>query len=117
MLSTDDILLVDESNEGFANKLERWREHNRRDHMRAALKPSILSASSTTRGATTTFRLPLDLKTDLKMIISSTLGQLFRTTGNRQEHHESYQGRMAKWRNASRVLCDKRVPLISKGKL
>lgn len=117
MLFADDIVLVDVSCEGVSTKLESWRaalesKGFRLSRTKTEYVEFVLGGSGGSH-----VRVPLGEDDIPRKECFKYLGSVFQSDGgiDRDVEHRIQAG-WQKWRGASGVLCDKKVPLKLKGK-
>ena len=117
MLFADDVVLVDESRTGVNQKLELWRETlESKDFRLSRTKTKYMRCDFST-----TTREEKDISLEGQVVPRKDtfryLGSMLQRDGDIDEDvsHRIKAGWM-KWRQASGVLCDKRVPQKLKGK-
>jgi hypothetical protein len=118
MLFADDVILVDESRMGVDQKLELWRrtleaKGFRFSRSKTEYMKCDFSATKQVEGD-----VRLDGQVVPKKDIFRYLGSMLQKDGNIDEDlSHRIKASWLKWRQASGVLCDPRVPLKLKGKL
>ena len=117
MLFADDVVLVDESRTGVNRKLELWRQTLESKGFRLSRTKTeyMRCAFSTTRNEEE--EVSLDGQVVPQKDTFRYLGSMLQKDGDIDEdvNHRIKAGWM-KWRQASGILCDKRVPQKIKGK-
>jgi hypothetical protein len=116
ILFADDVVLVDESREGVNRKLELWRQtleskgfrisRTKTEYMRCDFGTTISEDGDVSLGGHV---VP-------KKEIFCYLGSMLQRDGDIEDVSHGIKAGWMKWRQASGVLCDKRVPQKLKGK-
>jgi hypothetical protein len=118
MLFADDIVLVDETRDGVNRKLELWREVLEDKGLRISrTKTEYMECKFSSRGNNEGIDVKIGEECIPMKDIFKYLGSIFQHDGgiDGDVTHRINAGWL-KWRGASGVLCDKRVPLKVKGK-
>ena len=119
MLFADDIVLIDESREGVNNKLERWRATLEAQGFRLSRsKTEYLHCSFSAEVGGAVNEVAIEGESIPKVDKFRYLGSIIQENGDIEEdiNHRIRVG-WQKWKNASGVLCDKRIPLRLKGRV
>jgi len=117
MLFADDIVLIDETKRGINSKLERWREALETKGFKISrTKTEYMECKFSNKSIDNTM-VKLEDKEILKSDHFRYLGSIISQDGEIGEDvtHRIKVGWL-KWRSASGVLCDKRIPVKLKGK-
>ncbi|KAJ3706103.1 hypothetical protein LUZ61_009808 [Rhynchospora tenuis] len=117
MLFADDVVLIDESMIGVDRKLELWRQTLESKGFRFSRTKTEYMRCEFSRAGPEDGDVPLDKQVVAMKDIFRYLGSMLQSDGNIDEDvsHRIRAG-WVKWRQASGVLCDKKVPQKLKGK-
>ena len=118
MLFADDIVLIDETKTGLNAKLERWREAlETRGFKISRTKTEYMECDFSNRMETTGDIVQLEGQELPKRELFRYLGSIIHRHGDIAEDvtHRIKAGWL-KWRSATGVLCDRRIPVKLKGK-
>ena len=119
MLFADDIVLIDESREGVNNKLERWRDTLEvKDFRLSRSKTEYLHCSFSAVEREVAGEVAIEGTIIPRVERFRYLGSIIQENGEIDEdiNHRIKVG-WQKWKNASGVLCDRKIPLRLKGKI
>jgi len=119
MLFADDIVLIDESKEGVNTKLECWRDTlEARGFRLSRLKTEYLQCRFSAGEGGVASEVAIEDAIIPRVEKFRYLGSIIQENGEIDEdiNHRIKVG-WQKWRNASGVLCDRRIPLRLKGRL
>ena len=119
MLFADDIVLIDESREGVNTKLERWRDTLEAKGFRLSRsKTEYLHCSFSGVEREVAGEVAIEGTIVPRVERFRYLGSIIQENGEIDEdiNHRIKVG-WQKWKNASGVLCDRKIPLRLKGKI
>jgi len=119
MLFADDIVLIDESREGVNTRLERWRDTlEARGFRLNRSKTEYLQCRFSTNEGGVAREVVIEGASTPRVERFRYLGSIIQENGEIDEdiNHQIKVG-WQKWRNASGVLCDRRILLRLKGKV
>jgi hypothetical protein len=118
MLFADDIVLIDETIDGLNDKLERWRVALESEGFRISrTKSEYLECNFSNEQVDPEMSVKIEGQAIRKNDNFRYLGSIIQKNGEIQEDvtHRVKTGWL-KWRSASGVLCDRRIPMKVKGK-
>jgi len=119
MLFADDIVLIDESRDGVNTKLERWRDTLEAKGFRLSKsKTEYLHCRFSADEGDIAGEVAIEGAIIPRVERFRYLGSIIQESGEIDEdiHHWIRVG-WQKWKNASGVLCDRRIPLRLKGRV
>jgi len=114
MLFADDIVLIDESSEGVNAKLERWRDTVEAEGFGfSRSKTEYLQCRFSANNGNVASEVAIDGAIIPRVGRFRYLGSIMHEDGEIDEdiNHRIKVG-WQKWKNASRILCDRRIPLL-----
>nr|KYP34423.1 Retrovirus-related Pol polyprotein LINE-1 [Cajanus cajan] len=118
MLFADDIVLTGDSREEINEKIERWRQALEEHGLRISRsKTEYMECKFSMRNTRATQEVKIGEQAITKVPRFKYLGSIVQQDAELEgDVHHRIQAGWMKWRRASGVLCDKKVPLKLKGK-